>query len=161
MENVTKIHMYLYKEQQMASFSCYAIYIVMYFLKWLLKIYIFVLFRIHIKYIHNSYVCRYVFLLQYFFFKIAIKFLLNWILHILLEIVTHRYIERSCDFCQKEMSFPLYHKRFIFMRPHLGKINEMCIIELSIELNIIYHLIFICTYYNLPFKKISLMMFRN
>ena len=133
MENVTKIHMYLYKEQQMASFSCYAIYIVMYFLKWLLKIYIFVLFRIHIKYIHNSYICRYVFLLQYFFFKIAIKFLLNWILHILLEIVTHRYIERSCDFCQKEMSFPLYHKRFIFMRPHLGKINEMCIIELSIE----------------------------
>ena len=96
-----------------------------------------------------------------FFFKIAIKFLLNWILHILLEIVTHRYIERSCDFCQKEMSFPLYHKRFIFMRPHLGKINEMCIIELSIELNIIYHLIFICTYYNLPFKKISLMMFKS
>ena len=134
----------------------------MYFLKWLLKIYIFVLFRIHIKYIHNSYL--YVGMFFYcsiFFFKIAIKFLLNWILHILLEIVTHRYIERSCDFCQKEMSFPLYHKRFIFMRPHLGKINEMCIIELSIELNIIYHLIFICTYYNLPFKKISLMMFRN
>ena len=152
--------MYLYKEQQMASFSCYAIYIVMYFLKWLLKIYIFVLFRIHIKYIHNSYILMQVcfFTAVFFFFKIAIKFLLNWIL---LEIVTHRYIERSCDFCQKEMSFPLYHKRFIFMRPHLGKINEMCIIELSIELNIIYHLIFICTYYNLPFKKISLMMFKN
>ena len=139
MENVTKIHMYLYKEQQMASFSCYAIYIVMYFLKWLLKIYIFVLFRIHIKYIHNSYICRYVFLLQYFFFKIAIKFLLNWILHILLEIVTHRYIEEAVTFAKKRCLFHYITRDLFLWDRILGK-SMKCVL-LNYRLNWILYTI--------------------